>query len=321
MNTLYKIAHLLDGDFDGKQIHFNKRRYYLNYLVEYVNYFFFLSHMYISIYHEHRYDLVYYKVQDGVGARISNFTIGWTIFTYALVMRVYRRFTKHPECLQTASFLWCFNETEMQERHFLDQQAARKQIRAQHKGERYAFIWHRYFFVSIAGYMVKFAVENPTIRIEYGVWFFLKLVLCFALFYIQQSGLLRIFLTLDEMNLSCFYLANYLNTLMRKLQSVTDLPVKQRILSNQIREALSHYNRIIRMQRQLNGHFEQTFLIYFTFCIFTVLYPIAILFETDPAMIVSNTLNYLMIVFIIFFPSIHFNSKYLIASVCAFGFQ
>ena len=65
MNTLYKIAHLMDGDFDGKQLHFSKSRHYVNYLVEYVNYFFVLIHIYVFIYPEWKYDLVYYKVHDG----------------------------------------------------------------------------------------------------------------------------------------------------------------------------------------------------------------------------------------------------------------
>ena len=315
MNSLYKIAQLLDGDFDGQQVQFNKGRHYLNYLAEYMNYFFVLSHIYVFIYHERKYDLVYYKIHDGFGDRIVNFTIGWTIFSFALIIRVHRRFTERPECLQLISFLWCFDETEMQERYFLDKQAARRQIRAQRLGIRYAIIWYRYFFVCIAAFIVKFAVENPTTRIEYGVWFYLKLGLYLALFFVEQSSLLRTFLIFDEMNLSCTYLANYLNTLIRRLKPIVHPHLSQTMLADQINEALSSYNRIIRMQRQLNGHFERTFYSYYMYSCFTVLYPLVILFETDPAVIVSNFLNYLMIIFAIFFPPIYFNSHYLIASV------
>ena len=206
----------------------------------------------------------------------------------------------------------------MQERFSLDQQSAKKQIRAQCQGKRYAIIWHRYFFVSIAGYIIKFAVENPTFRIEYGVWFYLKLVLYFALFLAQQSSLLRTFLIFDELNLSCTYLANFLDTLIRRLQSVANSNVKQRLLSSQITKTLSDYNDIIRLQRQLNGHFEQTFYGYWVFGFFTVLYPVIILFETNPPLIASNSLNYLVILFLIIFPPFLFNSRYLVASVCAF---
>ena len=65
MNTLYKIANLMDGDYDGKQIHFDKRRHYFNYFVEYVSYMFVLFHIYVFVYHEHKYDLVYYRIHDG----------------------------------------------------------------------------------------------------------------------------------------------------------------------------------------------------------------------------------------------------------------
>lgn len=78
INTLYKIAHLMDGDFDGKQLHFNKTRHYLSYLVECVNYFFALTHFYVFIYHDRKDDLVYYKVHDGA---FSNFNKVHTVKT------------------------------------------------------------------------------------------------------------------------------------------------------------------------------------------------------------------------------------------------
>ena len=242
-----------------------------------------------------------------------NFAIGWTIFSFALIIPVHRRFTKRPAGLRLISFLWCFDEGEMQERHFLDKEAAKKQIRLQMLGVRYATIWHRYFVVIIATYIAKFAVENPTVRIENGHWLYIKLVLYLLLFLLEQSSLLRTFLIFDEMNLSCTYLANYLNTLMRRLHRLVSSSIRFR--DQRIIKVLCEYNRILRLQRQLNGHFEQTFYCYFMYSWFTIGYPIAMLYETSSAMIFTNCLNYLMIVFIIFFPPILFNSHYLIDSV------
>ena len=44
MNTLYKLANLLDGEFDGQTIHYRRARAYWNRFVEYSTYSFIIPH-------------------------------------------------------------------------------------------------------------------------------------------------------------------------------------------------------------------------------------------------------------------------------------
>ena len=57
MNTLYKLANLLDGDFDGRVIHFNRKRYYANLFVEYVTYSFLICHLIVFFRPAWKYDI------------------------------------------------------------------------------------------------------------------------------------------------------------------------------------------------------------------------------------------------------------------------
>lgn len=57
MNTLYKLANLLDGDFDGHVIHFNRKRQLINRFVEYVTYSFFVCHLIVFFRPDWKYDI------------------------------------------------------------------------------------------------------------------------------------------------------------------------------------------------------------------------------------------------------------------------
>lgn len=116
------------------------------------------------------------------------------------------------------------------------------------------------------------------------------------------------------MNLSCFYLYNYLNTLIERLDRLF-LNSKNSQLDHKVEKILIEYNFIIKKQRLINAHCERTFYCYFTYSTFTVLYPIVILFETQNFLIITNSMNYLMIIFAILLPPIYFNSNYFVNAV------
>lgn len=44
MNVLYKLTNLLDGVFDGETIHYNRKRAYWNWFMEYATYSFLIPH-------------------------------------------------------------------------------------------------------------------------------------------------------------------------------------------------------------------------------------------------------------------------------------
>lgn len=162
MNVLYKYANLIDGDYDGQRIHFNQKRYFLNYFIELSAYFFFLSHTFVFIFPDKKYDVVYYKIHDGFGDRIVNFFIGFTILSFGLIIPVHRKFIQNPKQIELISFIWCFDQKVMKQRYFLSDKFADKQIKAQISGMKYAKIWHRYFVVTIAIFIAKFYWQNPT---------------------------------------------------------------------------------------------------------------------------------------------------------------
>lgn len=68
MNLLYKMANLLDGDFDGKQIRFDKRLQMFTIFIEFWTYFFAMMHVFVFVFPQFKYDAVYYKIHNGFGA-------------------------------------------------------------------------------------------------------------------------------------------------------------------------------------------------------------------------------------------------------------
>ena len=62
MNFLYKLANLLDGDFDGRVIHFSRKRYLANLFIEYTTYSFFVCHLIVFFRPDLKYDIGEYPV-------------------------------------------------------------------------------------------------------------------------------------------------------------------------------------------------------------------------------------------------------------------
>lgn len=233
--------------------------------------------------------------------------------SFASIITFYRKFAHNPKKFELISFIWCADENEMQQRYSLDEEAARKQIRAQIISKRLAYAWHALFCYTIAVYIIKFAIENPNKK--FGIFFVLKLVLYFLLFLIEQASLLRTFLIFSELNLSAIYFSNLMKTMVRQIETLyATRSADERSLNRKLDEHLVKYNEIIRNQKLINRHCENTFYAYFVYTTFTVNYPVTMLFESSTFLIVSNFVNYLMIVFVIFFPPIYFNSMYFVES-------
>lgn len=60
MNNLYKIAGLLDGDYDAEKmtLDYNNKRHYHNYFLQYCGFFFCLSHTLVFFLQNIKYDMV-----------------------------------------------------------------------------------------------------------------------------------------------------------------------------------------------------------------------------------------------------------------------
>ena len=68
MNRLFTIANLFDGDYDYIQnkIKFSRARFLYNYFNQYACYLFFISHSLTFIFPHLKYDLVGYRINDGL---------------------------------------------------------------------------------------------------------------------------------------------------------------------------------------------------------------------------------------------------------------
>lgn len=209
----------------------------------------------------------------------------------------------------------------MEKNYDLDKESARNQLKAQMIFRNIARVWHWFFIVNIALFIIKFAIENPNQK--FSLFFSIKLLLYFILWYSEQSNLLRCFLIFSECFLSSIYLANYLDTSMHKIRDLFSSyaddfsKVNQKKLNKTIIEVLNDYKLLIKKQKLINNHCEQTFHTYFMYFLFTIIYPIIVIFlPPEEIMLISvNSFNYLLTLTCMVLPPIYFNSTYLIKKV------
>ena len=282
MNTLYNLANLLSGDYDYRKetIHFNAKRHYYNMAIEVATYSLFVSHVIVFLYDDNekiKREMVYYKINKGVGERQTNFLCGIIALSFGPPISNHRKFTKHIEDFKVLNFLFCYDEHEMQTRFMLNQHRAKNQVRAQILYKRCTWYWYIFYISNIASFILKFALENPDNQLY--AYFFLKLVLYFLLFMVEQTAVLRSFLLLSQFNVSCLYLHNHLKTLIDRIRDVNVKKLSSKNLGSFITQLLIEYNIIIRNQKKINHHCEQNFYMYFCYTAFTIVFPIVILFE------------------------------------------
>ena len=130
-----------------------------------------------------------------------------------------------------------------------------------------------------------------------------------------------------QMNQGASLLSNNLKTLINKIKNLFSFysndgisKINQRLLNKTIEEVIYEYNLIMRKHKLINGHCEKTSQAYFCYLVFTIIFPIIILF-LDPKeilLISVNLTNYLLTLSILLLPSFYYNSTYFIRSVSKF---
>ena len=283
MNTLYKLANLLSGDYDYKRelIYFNPTRHYYNIFMESITVSLFFSHLIVFVIDDEKtkHEMVYYKLHEGIGERQTNFLTGLTALSFALIITIHRKYSKNIGDFKLLGFSFCYDENEMQTRFRLNQQRAKNQIRSQILFERWAWVWYIYHLFLILAFILNFASDNPSNQLSFYLVF--KSFLYFLLYLLELSALLRVFLMLSQFNVSCLYLYNCLGTLIDEIERITTIRHKSKKIDEFAIKLFTEYNIILKNQRKLNHHCERNFYAYFTFTSFTIAFPIVILFE-DP---------------------------------------
>ena len=128
------------------------------------------------------------------------------------------------------------------------------------------------------------------------------------------------------MNQGASLLSNNLKTLIDKIKNLfsfysnNNSKINRRLLNKTINEVIYKYNLIMRKHKLINNHCEKTSQAYFCYFVFTIIYPIIILFlDTKEILLISvNLINYLLLLSILLFPSFYYNSTYFIRSVSKF---
>ena len=281
MNTLYRLANLLSGDYDYKRevVYFSARRYCYNIFMQIITCSVFFSHLIVFAFNNEKVkqEMVYYKIHNGVGERQINLLIGITALSYCPPISVHREFSKTIGDFKMLSFLFCYDEYEMRTRFRLNRRRATNQVRAQILFRRYAWYWLIFFTFNIGLFILKFAGDNPSNKLSF--YFALKVVLYCLLFMVEQAALLRSFLILSQFNVSCLYLHNRLKTLIDRIQCVSIKKLSFKSMDRFVTRLLIEYNSIIESQKKLNHHCERNFYLFFCFISFIIVYPIVILFE------------------------------------------
>ena len=74
LNNDYKTGFLLNGVYDGEKIEFNRKRYFLNLIVDYAAKFIFLTHLIVFIFDFDfiKKHFILFKISDGFGSRFMN---------------------------------------------------------------------------------------------------------------------------------------------------------------------------------------------------------------------------------------------------------
>lgn len=296
VNNLYRLVNLFDGEFDYREkvIHFSSKRFFINILIEYVSYWFFFTNLFVSLIdNEHfKREMIYFQLHQGTGQKQITILVGIAELAFALPIRVHRKYgekfrkqiseknqyNKNKNDLETLSFLFCYDEYEMQTRFSLNQRRARNQIKAQLIFEK--LVWPSFIFYSIyiSFYIFKFASDHSNNH-RFSVFVLLRIILYIFLFLINLTGVVRSFVVISHFSLSCLYLQNHLNTMIDRIENnfIKNLDAKR--LERFCHQLLVGYNRILRNQKILNEHCERNLYILLTYLCFTLCLPIIVMLE------------------------------------------
>lgn len=174
----------------------------------------------------------------------------------------------------------------MQNKYELSKRRSIHQIRSQLKYLTIVNFSHYYFSAVFGLFILKMFYDNLafTSHHHYG-WIVGVKAVAYALFFIAfQSCTLAFFLNLYEIVLGSKYLTNRLNDLSDRIWQLFDdeaLSQNRRYINKMLLQISNDYNTVLRFQRGMNRHFGSVLKFLFALCVFVIIYPALVLFESD----------------------------------------
>ena len=170
--------------------------------------------------------------------------------------------------------------------------------------------FHKWCSSGFGIFLLKLAYENLTLtHRNYGTSFFfyplvsIKLIGYFAFLVALQACLCGSLLTIYEAVLSSVYLSKRLDRLRdRVFQFFTSSrsQASQKRLTRKIGQLCKDYNRVLRSQKEINGHFAVTLDFVMMLLVYFLVWPALLIFEPRPGekivQMVFFVNNYLIVI-------------------------
>lgn len=270
MNEIYNSCNLFSGKFDGQTIEPNLKSHLKNVLIELLAYFFLINNLISFLFDINSTDskLIYLtsiEITDKFGAKYVNLVSNLLVLlTIVFPIRAFKKLINQPKQFELFQFLFCEDVNLMQRKFHLNEKLAKRQIKYQILFQKHINLSNKIYGVILFGVILKYTFKNVS-ELSFGLLFIIKLVICFLLYIETFKSSLIILLMTTEFNLSCFYLANHLSTLISEISSLSVLNVEPRKMNKKLLTILNGYSNILLNQKSMNNHFDKS-LIFLQMC-------------------------------------------------------
>lgn len=235
---------------------------------------------------------------------------------------VYRQFTHQPDQFKL-DFLFCYEQSQFQEKHRLSQSRARNQIRLQLKLLSFLRFFQGYFSVTFFLFFIKMTYDNVLFTPKFELPFLYDTVVVIKvighlIFYVcLVCCTLNIFISFYEVMLACQFLSTRLDIAERILNLLSGTRKRgnlKRLLNNEITALSKNYNEILRLQNRMSRHFDQALNFPAIILIFGLVYPALLIFEPTPEqkklILTFYSVNYVSTNLFVF-AIVFYNTKFL----------
>lgn len=204
-------------------------------------------------------------------------------------IRVYQKFTDKPQNF-ILDFLFCFKQDQFKKNYRLSESRTKNQIELQLKLITFVRVFCTYFSISFFLFFLKMIYDNVlfTTKFESSFLYYTIVMIKVAgylAFYISfASSTLNVFISFYEVMLGCQFLSNRLDDLNDRILDLFSTKKKRgnRFLNNEIAILSLSYNKIFRLQAQMNRHFDEATIFPLVVLIFGIVYPALVIFEPRP---------------------------------------
>ena len=245
---------------------------------------------------------------------------GLVIFVMGNSIPVYQKFTDQPQTFKL-DFLFCFNEDTFKKNYRLSESRTKNQIQLQLKFLNFVRVFGAYFSGSFFLFFLKMAYDNVLITTKFSSTFLytivaIKLAGHLALYVSFAATVVNVFISFYEIMLGCQFLSFRLDDLTEQILNLlsTKKKIGTRFLNNRMQVLSLSYSEVLRLQAQMNRHFDQALKFPLVILVFGIVYPALVIFEPRPdekkLVIAFYCINHFFINFFVFII-VYFNTKFL----------